>query len=179
MQRRCNRACRSNRAAAARHVADLARRFVGGTVYQAFLSAFFYHRWHAPVSGTIVKAYLVDGTYYSDADAEGYDPSSLNDSQGYITAVAARAVIVIDCDDPAIGEVACVFVGMAEVSSCMIDALPGQRVRKGEELGYFQYGGSTYCLIFRPGVIESFVRQPPFDDKAPPIQVNAPLCTAR
>jgi len=52
-------------------------------------------------------------------------------------------------------------------------------VRKGEELGYFQYGGSTYCLIFRPGVIESFVRQPPFDDKAPPIQVNAPLCTAR
>jgi phosphatidylserine decarboxylase len=120
-------------------------------VYQAFLSAFFYHRWHAPVSGTIVKAYLVDGTYYSDADAEGYDPSSLNDSQG----------------------------GMAEVSSCMIDALPGQRVRKGEELGYFQYARSTYCLIFRPGVIESFVRQPPFDDKAPPIQVNAPLCTAR
>jgi len=83
-------------------------------VYQAFLSAFFYHRWHAPVSGTIVKAYLVDGTYYSDADAEGYDPSSLNDSQGYITAVAARAVIVNDCDDPAIGEVACVFVGMAK-----------------------------------------------------------------
>ncbi|WP_250516810.1 phosphatidylserine decarboxylase family protein [Caballeronia sp. INDeC2] len=159
--------------------ADLAQRFVGGTVYQAFLSAFFYHRWHAPVSGTIVKAYLVDGTYYSDADAEGEDPSSLNDSQGYITAVAARAVIVIDCDDPAIGEVACVFVGMAEVSSCMIDALPGQRVRKGEELGFFQYGGSTYCLIFRPGVIESFVRQPPFDDKAPPIQVNTHLCTAR
>ncbi|MDR5763181.1 phosphatidylserine decarboxylase family protein [Caballeronia sp. LZ035] len=159
--------------------AELAGRFVGGTVYQAYLSAFFYHRWHAPVSGTITKAYLVDGTYYSDADSEGEEPGSLNDSQGYITAVAARAVIVIDCDDPSIGEVACVFVGMAEVSSCMIEALPGQRVRKGEELGYFQYGGSTYCLILRPGVVESFARQPPYHDDAPPVHVNAHLCTAR
>ncbi|MDR5837494.1 phosphatidylserine decarboxylase family protein [Caballeronia sp. LZ034LL] len=159
--------------------AELAHRFVGGTVYQAFLSAFFYHRWHAPVSGTIAKAYLVDGSYYSDAEAEGEEPSSLNDSQGYITAVAARAVIVIDCDDPAIGEVACVFVGMAEVSSCVIEALPGQTVAKGDELGYFQYGGSTYCLIFRPGVVERFGRQPPFHDDEPPVHVNAHLCTAR
>jgi len=30
--------------------------FVGGTVYQAFLSALNYHRWHAPVAGTIVRA---------------------------------------------------------------------------------------------------------------------------
>jgi phosphatidylserine decarboxylase len=29
--------------------------FIGGTVYQAFLSALCYHRWHSPVSGTIVK----------------------------------------------------------------------------------------------------------------------------
>ena len=34
----------------------LAEHFVGGTVYQAFLSALSYHRWHAPVSGKIVKA---------------------------------------------------------------------------------------------------------------------------
>ncbi|MDR5735950.1 phosphatidylserine decarboxylase family protein [Caballeronia sp. LZ025] len=158
---------------------DLAKRFVGGGVYQAFLSAFNYHRWHAPVNGTIEKTYLVDGTYYSDAESEGEDPGGLNDSQGYITAVAARAVIVIDCDDPAVGEVACVFVGMAEVSSCMIEALSGQRVKKGDELGYFQYGGSTYCLFFRPGVIQSFVPQPPFNGDDPPVKVNAHLCTAR
>lgn len=29
----------------------LAENFAGGTVYQAFLSALSYHRWHAPVSG--------------------------------------------------------------------------------------------------------------------------------
>jgi phosphatidylserine decarboxylase len=159
--------------------AKLAGRFIGGSVYQAFLSAYNYHRWHAPVSGVISKAYTVDGSYYSDADSEGEDPGGLNDSQGYITAVAARAVIVIDCDDPAIGQVGCVFVGMADVSSCVIEALPGQRVAKGDELGYFQYGGSTYCLVFEPGVIRSFVPKPPFDDDRLPIKVNTHIATAQ
>lgn len=31
----------------------LAEHFTGGTVYQAFLSALSYHRWHAPVDGVI------------------------------------------------------------------------------------------------------------------------------
>ncbi|CAG4895324.1 phosphatidylserine decarboxylase family protein [Paraburkholderia gardini] len=158
---------------------ELAQAFIGGTVYQAFLSAFNYHRWHAPVSGVISKAYAVDGTYYSNADSEGEDPAGLNDSQGYITAVAARAVIVIDCDDRSVGKVGCVFVGMADVSSCVIEALPGQRVRKGDELGFFQYGGSTCCLVFGRDVIRSFASQPPFDDNEAPVKVNARIATAR
>jgi phosphatidylserine decarboxylase len=28
----------------------------------------------------------------------------------------------------------------------------GQHVRKGDQLGMFHFGGSTHCLIFRPGV---------------------------
>ena len=158
---------------------ELAQAFAGGSVYQAFLSAFNYHRWHAPVSGVISKAYAVDGTYYSDADSEGEDPGGLNDSQGYITAVAARAVIVIECDDPSIGKVGCLFVGMADVSSCVIEALPGQRVSKGDELGFFQYGGSTCCLVFERDVIRSFVPQPPFDDNGVPVKVNASIATAK
>ena len=35
--------------------------FVGGTVYQAFLSATNYHRWHSPVAGTIVRALVQRG----------------------------------------------------------------------------------------------------------------------
>ncbi|SDR54127.1 phosphatidylserine decarboxylase [Paraburkholderia fungorum] len=158
---------------------ELADTFAGGSVYQAFLSAFNYHRWHAPVSGVVSHAYAVDGTYYSNADSEGEDPAGLNDSQGYITAVAARAVIVIECDDRSIGKVACIFVGMADVSSCIIEALPGMRLRKGDELGFFQYGGSTCCLVFEPGVIEGFVPQPPFDDKSTPVKVNSRIAIAR
>ncbi|CAD6516957.1 phosphatidylserine decarboxylase family protein [Paraburkholderia metrosideri] len=160
----------------ARH-RDVAERFVGGSVYQAFLSAFNYHRWHAPVSGMISRAYLVEGSYYSNADSEGEDPGGLNDSQGYISAVAARAVIVIACDDAALGQVGCVFVGMADVSSCVIDALPGQHVNKGDELGFFQYGGSTCCLVFEPRVIQRCLPEPRFDDQTP-VKVNAQIATA-
>ncbi len=132
--------------------------FVGGDVYQAFLSATKYHRWHSPVTGTIKKAYIKQGTYYSGTESQGMDPGSPNFSQGYIAHVATRAIIYIEADDPQIGLIVVMPVGMAEVSSCVISdkIKPGYRIGKGEELGFFQYGGSTYCLIFRPGVIKRF-----------------------
>jgi len=132
--------------------------FVGGDVYQAFLSATKYHRWHSPVSGTIKKAYIKQGSYYSATEAQGLDPASPNDSQGYIAHVATRAIVYIEADDPKIGLMVIMPIGMAEVSSCVLgDKIKeGYRVRKGEELGYFQYGGSTYVLVFRPGVIKKF-----------------------
>jgi len=126
--------------------------FVGGTVYQAFLSALSYHRWHSPVSGKIVKAYVQDGTYYAEALSEGYDPAGPNDSQGYITELATRALIFIEADNPAIGLMCIMPVGMAEVSSCQITVYEGQHVEKGEQLGMFHFGGSTHCLFFGPQV---------------------------
>ncbi|MDD4736365.1 MAG: phosphatidylserine decarboxylase family protein [Kiritimatiellae bacterium] len=130
----------------------LAGLFAGGTVYQAFLSALSYHRWHTPVSGTIVKTTLLDGSYYAEAISEGYDPAGPNDSQAYITEVAARALIFIESDNPAIGLMCVMFVGMAEVSSNEITVYEGQHVSKGDQLGMFHFGGSTHCLIFRPQV---------------------------
>ena len=43
-------------------------------------------------------------------------------------------------------------VGMAEVSTCEITVYQGQHVKKGDQLGMFHFGGSTHCLMFRPGV---------------------------
>ena len=135
---------------------SLAPRFVGGTVYQAYLSPLSYHRWHSPVSGTVKKAYVKDGTYYSEAPSEGFDPAGPNDSQSYITEVATRALIFIEADNPAIGLMCVLPVGMAEVSTCQITAYEGQHVRKGDQLGMFHFGGSTHCLIFRAGVTLEF-----------------------
>jgi phosphatidylserine decarboxylase len=136
---------------------EYAKTFIGGTVYQAFLSATKYHRWHSPVSGKIVKAYNVPGTYYSEIHSYPYDDAGPNDSQGYITQVAARAIIFIESDNPVIGLMGFVAVGMAEVSSCLITVKAGDTVKKGDQLGYFQFGGSTHCLIFQKNVIEQFV----------------------
>lgn len=155
---------------------DLAETFVGGTVYQAFLSAYNYHRWHAPVSGNVVDAYVVNGTYYADAPSEGLDPAGPNNSQGFITAVATRAVMVIDTGNPALGKVGCIFVGMAEISSCIIAVKIGQAVAKGDEIGYFQYGGSTHCLIFQPGVTLDFIPPQPYgEDDSQIVPLNSAL----
>ncbi len=130
----------------------LTAQFENGTVYQAFLSALSYHRWHSPVSGRIVKTKIIDGSYYAEALVEGYDKAGPNNSQGYITQVASRALIFIEADNPAIGLMAILFVGMAEVSSNEISVYEGQHVNKGDQLGMFHFGGSTHCLIFRPEV---------------------------
>ena len=157
--------------------------FVGGTVYQAFLSATNYHRWHSPVAGTIVRAFVQEGTYYSEADSEGSDAVEPTNSQSYLAHVAARAIILIEADDPVIGLMAFLPVGMVEVSSCMIDPKlkAGYHVEKGEELGYFQYGGSTHCLVFRPGAIAEFTLAAvpqPHDPNAPLVLVRSKLATA-
>ena len=133
-----------------------ASKFVGGTVYQAFLSAMNYHRWHSPVDGTVLKTCNIDGTYYSETLAKGWDPSGPNRSQGYITEVAARAAIYIEAKSRDIGLLCFLAVGMAEVSTCEVTVKVGQVVRKGDQIGTFHFGGSTHCLIFRPGVDVEF-----------------------
>ena len=155
--------------------------FVGGTVYQAFLSALNYHRWHSPVSGTVVRAFVEPGTYFSEADSEQSDAVEPRNSESYLAHVSARAIILIQADNPAIGLVAVIAVGMIEVSSCVIDeaAAPGNHLGKGDELGYFQFGGSTECLIFQPGAIESFTLGALPQPNATAVHVRSHLATAK
>jgi len=61
-------------------------------------------------------------------------------------------MIFIEADNPAIGLMCVLPVGMAEVSTCEITVCEGQHVNKGSQLGMFNLGGSTHCLLFRPDV---------------------------
>ncbi|PWW73985.1 hypothetical protein C7212DRAFT_365481 [Tuber magnatum] len=116
----------------------LADQFVGGT--------------HSPVNGTIVKKVQIPGTYYSEARVAGFDEAAPNESQGYITEVATRALVFIQADNPNIGLMCFMAVGMAEVSTCEVTVDEGDQVKKGDQLGMFHFGGSTHCLMFRKGV---------------------------
>jgi phosphatidylserine decarboxylase len=162
----------------------LAPQFDGGTVYQAFLSALSYHRWHAPVTGTIVDVVHIPGTYFLQNAFQGFanintatgepepDLSAPNKSQAYLCQKATRTLIFIRSDDARIGLMAVLLVGMAEVSSCEAFVEKGQRVQKGDEVGTFHYGGSTHCLIFRAEVRLRFVPEEPFGSG------NVPVCSA-
>lgn len=102
----------------------MGKQFIGRTIYQAFLSALSYHRRHEPVSGRIVKAYTIHGTYYSQPlsiDLDTQDDGSpvtgqeFVAAQSYLASMATRAAIFIEADNPAIGMMAFVDVGMAGV----------------------------------------------------------------
>ncbi|KAJ3493701.1 hypothetical protein NLG97_g4565 [Lecanicillium saksenae] len=139
----------------------VASKFANSTVFQAFLSLHSYHRWHAPVSGKIHSAYLIDGTYFSlprfqSVDQLGSDghtpPVGFGHAMRYLSEMATRAAIIIEADNPRLGLVAFIAVGMVDISSCEITVKEGQHVRKGDELGSFHFGGSSYCLLFQDGV---------------------------
>ncbi|KAF6218149.1 hypothetical protein HO133_006108 [Letharia lupina] len=48
----------------------LAPQSVGGTVYQANLRSLNYHRWYSPVTGTLMKTYVVPGAYHRERSVE-------------------------------------------------------------------------------------------------------------
>ncbi|RSM18124.1 hypothetical protein CDV31_003046 [Fusarium ambrosium] len=154
--------------------------FIGGTVFQAFLSATAYHRWSSPVAGKVIHSQVINGTYFSEptfdgfANPEGPDQAGPDRAQGYISHVATRAMFFIDTEGP-VGVICVLFVGMADVSTCEIlekfRHFP-QKVSKGEELGMFHHGGSTYCLLFPPDVNLAWVTaaSPGISEKNIPIR---------
>ncbi|KAF9068446.1 phosphatidylserine decarboxylase [Rhodocollybia butyracea] len=147
----------------------VSRPFIGGTVYQAFLSPQDYHRWHSPVNGTIYQICHVKGTYFAALPDDGVDNDidlevsdargALCRSQPWLTHSATRAIIYIDADNEDIGRIAFISVGMAEVSTCEVTVEEGQHVEAGAELGMFHFGGSSYALMFENNVNLQF-----FDD---------------
>lgn len=140
-----------------------ADRFKGGIFTHSFLNTFDYHRWHTPVQGKILEARVIQGQAYLDVNVnqviiKGKPVNHLNalDGTGY-QFVQTRGLIVIDSP---IGLVACLPMGMAQVSSVVITAEIGVTLHKGEELGYFQFGGSDFVMVFERASNVQLINQP-------------------
>lgn len=57
-------------------------------------------------------------------------------------------VVVINADNPHIGKIAIIYIGMAEVSSCVATVKVGEKVKKGQQIGNFMFGGSSHLMVF-------------------------------
>jgi phosphatidylserine decarboxylase len=144
-------------------------RFIGGYVFQSFLSGANYHRWRAPIDGTVRKAHVVDGLMFSEAESAGFDPNAGVLSEGYNATVNTRGLVFIESDDPQIGTVCVIPIGITEISSVQIRVKEGDRLKKGDELGFFSYGGSSMAIVFQQSAIDHFTVPPP-----PPLPVVDP-----
>jgi len=142
-------------------------RFENGLFMHSYLSPLDYHRQHAPVGGKVLEARVIQGQVYQEVEAKELQESpgkhSLHlkrvydsfDIPGYQFA-QTRGLIVLETP---IGLVAVLPIGMSQVSSVIITAEVGVTVRKGEELSYFQFGGSDIILLFESSSNVSFTAQ--------------------
>ena len=67
------------------------------------------------------------------------------DTPGYQFA-QTRGLVVLET---AIGLVAVLPMGLAQASSVVLTAEQGVTLTKGEEISYFQFGGSDLCVVFQ------------------------------
>lgn len=61
--------------------------------------------------------------------------------------VSGRQIYIIKADNPKIGHVAVVYIGMVEVSGLNNLVKEGQHINKGDLLGHFRFGGSSHIVI--------------------------------
>jgi phosphatidylserine decarboxylase len=155
-------------------------RFIGGDVFQSFLSGANYHRFRSPIDGVVRDVRIVNQLLFTEAESAGFDPHAGVLSLGYDAAVNTRGLAFIESPIETIGMVCVIPVGITEISSVTWTVRPGQQVRKGDELGWFSYGGSTLAIVFQPRAIDRFTVPSPQEGQDPAtIQVNAQIAVAR
>lgn len=149
--------------------------FHDGVWMHCFLNTFDYHRQHAPVSGKVIKADVIHGAAYlevvvkkdvqeghrylepcrhirdrkkveGDQAKDGIHTVDAPDTPGY-QFLQTRGRIIIENDK--LGKVAILPIGMAQVSSVkVVPGLEGQKVKKGQEISHFEFGGSDCVMLF-------------------------------
>ena len=165
---------------------ESADEFVGGSVYQAYLDAHNYHRWHSLVSGTIRKAFVREGALLLGGRVGGQRLRRREEVPWGIWAhVATRAIVLIQADDSTIGLVCLMPVGMGEVSSCVIHPEVRQgptreEGRRGRLLPVWRID-STARIVLAPSAVGGLAPEalPQVDNPdPPPVLLGAKISTA-
>lgn len=116
----------------------LAQKYHDGALLIIRLAPVDYHRFHFPVSGSLSQNKKIEGDYYS------VNPFALR-KKAEILCLNKREYTILS--NHLFGDVI-----MAEVGATMVGSIEqtfsGSFARKGEEKGYFKFGGSTVVLLF-------------------------------
>jgi phosphatidylserine decarboxylase len=120
---------------------DKARRFVGGPAFIARLCPVDYHRYHYPCAGTTVDHYSIEGALHS------VNPIALG-AKPDIFITNERRVALLDTRD--FGQLAYVEVGALCVGKIVQTHDESAPFARGQEKGYFLFGGSSIVLLGEP-----------------------------
>jgi len=123
-----------------------AKAFENGTYTHSFLNINDYHRYHLPVGGVVKEVRNIHGRFSLDVvrndagelDVHTGDTFQFNQERGLLVV-----------DSPVVGLVAVLPIGMAVISSVNLTPQVGDALRKGDEFGYFLFGGSDIVILFQ------------------------------
>jgi phosphatidylserine decarboxylase len=133
--------------------ADLVERYCGGACAVLRLAPSDYHRFHFPMAGKVGITEKVRGLLHS------VSPYVL--SQGRpVFALNKRTLCLLETE--LFGQVLLMEVGAMGVGSIVQTAQPNSEVQRGDEKGYFKFGGSTTLffvekgrIVFDPDLVEN------------------------
>jgi phosphatidylserine decarboxylase len=124
---------------------ELASKFQNCCMLISRLSPTDYHYFHFPVDCVPQRTYLIDGEYSS------IHPIAM---KGRFSTFLQNKRMSTLLKTKLCSEILMVEVGATFVGSIRQTFVPFQKALKGEEKGYFQFGGSTVILLFKKGVLK-------------------------
>jgi len=121
----------------------LAKKFEGGSLLIIRLCPTDYHRYHFPISGKITKSQKIQGSYYS------VSPTAIK-KMVELFCLNKREYTLITTEN--FGDVLMSEIGATMVGS-IISTYDQIDIKKGQEKGYFKFGGSSIILLFEKNKI--------------------------
>ncbi|CAM1347980.1 phosphatidylserine decarboxylase [Tenacibaculum insulae] len=98
-----------------------------------------YHRYHFPYNGTPSEMTKIKGDYFS------VSPYALASNFTKVFCENKREYCILSSEEK--GEIIVAPVGATMVGSIIETYKPNQSIKKGDEMGYFAFGGSTIVLL--------------------------------
>lgn len=123
----------------------LTKRFCNGSLLLSRLCPVDYHRFHFPVAGTPGPTRLINGPLFS------VNPIALRQN---IQIFTENKRCVTQLETQSFGCVLVMEIGATCVGGICQTYQPNSLVSKGQEKGYFRFGGSSTIMIFEPGKIQ-------------------------
>ncbi|MFZ5988976.1 MAG: phosphatidylserine decarboxylase [Bacillota bacterium] len=123
---------------------ELANKYRGGTKIILRLCPVDYHRYHFIDDGICSESTRIKGHYYS------VNPAALT-SIPKVFCSNKREYSILHSDN--FGDVLYMEVGATSVGSIVQTYMPGVRVKRGSEKGFFKFGGSTIILLIEKGLV--------------------------
>lgn len=122
--------------------AALADRYATGALVLSRLCPVDYHRYHFPADGTPSAPRLLNGPLYS------VSPLALRRKLAYLW---ENKRVLTELTTRNFGTILTLEIGATNVGSIQQTFTPGRAVERGEEKGYFAFGGSSIITLLEPG----------------------------